>query len=155
MQAQNFPEALSKIHAGEQLPVGVGQKASGHKGVHIPRLVAQLQVGHGPAELEDLLPGLGAQEHGIGPGLGGVADVVEVLQGDVGEHADGDGVSHIDAAADAPGHIDPLDDRGVEAQGGEHGLRGGEDGPLGPDKVVDIHLVEDHIFHAAGVLLPR
>ncbi len=42
----------------------------------------------------------------------GIADVAEMLQRDVREHADSDGVLHVDAAADAAGHIDVSDTAG-------------------------------------------
>ena len=81
----------------------------------------------------------------------GVADVLEQRAIHIREHADAHGVLHIDAAADAARHVDMLQHGHVHVQRGQHNVDGGENGALGPDEALDIHLGNGDL--PAGVAL--
>ena len=73
---------------------------------------------------------------------------MEQLERDVREHADADGVAHIDAAADAACNIEALDDALVHIHGSKQRVDGGVDRALGADEVVDI----DNFIRAKGAI---
>ena len=100
--------SIGKSLHGKAACVGVGEEAGGYEGIHVAGMGGQLHVGHIPCDLLGLGIGLVGQSHGVGSCQGGVADVVEQLKGYIGEHADADGILHIDATADATGNIDAL-----------------------------------------------
>src|SRR5699024_11087763 len=80
--------------------------------------------------------------HGVGAAEGGVADVMELTQVHIREHADVHRVFHIDAAADAAGHIDAVNHIHRHIHAFEQGINGGENSAFGPDKVVDIYFID-------------
>ena len=130
---------------GKQTAVGMGDEAGGDKGIHVARVGAQLQIGHVGGDLGRFGNGIVAHDHGVRAGQGGIADVLEPSQLHVREHTDVHGVFHIDAAADAAGDIHPVNAFGGHVHGLEQRVNGGENSALGPDEVVDVHLVDGHL----------
>ncbi len=53
------------LHGGEQAGVGVRQEASGHELIHVARLGGQLEVGHAPCQLVDLIRASGRGQHRV------------------------------------------------------------------------------------------
>ena len=130
----------------------MGQEAGSHEGIHVARVGAQLQVGHVGGNFGQLDICLVAHHHGVSAGQGGVADVVELLQLHVREHANVHGVLHVDAGADAAGHIHLVNGLHAHVHAGKQGGDGGEDGALGPDEIVDVHLVDGHLPAGFGLV---
>ena len=77
---------------------------------------------------------------------------MEQLERDVREHADADGIAHIDAAADAACDIEALDDALVHIHGSKQRVDGGVDRALGADEVVDVDLVQGDLAAGGGFL---
>lgn len=120
----------------------MGDEAGRHESIHVARVGAQLQIGHVGGNLGCLLYRLVGHNHGIGTGQGGIADVAELLQLHIGEHTDIHGVFHIDTGADAARHIHMVNHVHGHIHGLQKGVDGGENGALGTDEIVNIHLVD-------------
>ena len=138
---------------GEAPGIGVGQEAGAHEGIHVAGIGGKLQIGHIGGKLRALFLRGSADGHGVSARQGRVADILELLQFHIREHADADGVAHIDAAADAAGHIHGLDGFHGHIHGGQHGVDGGIDRALGTDEVIDIHLVDGNFPSGLGFIL--
>ena len=129
----------------------MGQEAGGHKGIHVAGIGGKLQIGHVRGHLRGLGGGFVAHDHGVSAGQGGIADVVELFQLHVREHADVHRVLHVDAGADAAGDKDVLDGFHGHIHTMQQRRNGGENRALGTDEVVDVHLVDGHL--PAGLAL--
>ena len=78
---------------------------------------------------------------------------MEFLKVHIREHTDVHGIFHINAGADAACHIHCVDHVHGHIHGVEQGFDGGENGALGPDEVVDVHLVQRHLTACFGLAL--
>ena len=58
----------------------MGNKAGGHKGIHVAGVGGKLQIGHIGHDLIALFDGLIAHDHCIGAGEAGIADIAVLLQ---------------------------------------------------------------------------
>ena len=67
---------------------------------------------------------------------------MEFLQRHIREHTDVHRVAHVDAGADAAGNIHIVDELHRHIHALQQGIDGGENGALGTDEIVDVHLVD-------------
>ena len=130
----------------------MGQEAGCHKGIHIAGIRRKLQVGHIGTYLAALGIGLVAENHGIGTGKGGVADIPELFQLHIREHTDIHRIFHIDSGADAAGNIDLVDHVYRHIHALQKRIDGGENRALGTDKVVNIHFIDADLPSGFGLL---
>ena len=91
-----------------------------------------------------LLHGMVTHNHGISTGQRGVTDVAVFFQFHIREHADIDGIFHIDTGADTACHQHLVDAFRGHIHALEQGVNTGVNSALGTDKVINIHLVDGH-----------
>ena len=130
----------------------MGQEAGSHEGIHIAGIGAQFQIGHVSSHLGSLFRRLIADHHGICSRKGGITDIVELFQLHIREHADIDGVFHIDSAANAPGNIDTVNAVYGHVHALQKGVNGGINCALGTNEVVDVYLVDGNFTPGIALL---
>ena len=123
----------------------MGNEAGGHKRIHISGAGGKLQIGHIGRQADAFFIGAVGNRHGIGAGKAGISDVAEFFGSHIRQHADVYCIFHVDAGADAAGNIDPVDAVCRHIHTSEQGIHPGENGGLGPDEIVDIHLVDGYL----------